>query len=183
MNNTIFAERLKEARTAAKLTQSELSKKADVAAATISAYESADGTKGKNPSLDNAQKLANALNVSLDWLSGRVSTNENNTKAFLLCFIQLFESLDYHEIDKLTGKLKSSFDGISIEVYKPIFSNNQDKHLLYHFTKDYLEVLPVIRKGLLPPDIQQTVINKIIDDYANIPINELISDGFMIEGA
>lgn len=75
MNTTIFAQRLKEARTSAKLTQSELCKISGVTAATISAYESADGNKGKNPSLDNALKLAQALNVSLDWLCGSLVNN------------------------------------------------------------------------------------------------------------
>lgn len=72
MDNTIFSQRLREARTAAKLTQAELSKKSGVTAATISAYESSDGKKGKKPSLENALKLAQVLNVSLDWLCGAV---------------------------------------------------------------------------------------------------------------
>lgn len=93
MNNTIFAERLREVRTAAKLTQADLSKKAGVTAATISAYESADGSKGKNPSLDNALKLAAALNVSLDWLCGFTVRTE---KAPIIEFLKLLVALDEH---------------------------------------------------------------------------------------
>lgn len=91
MNNTIFAERLREARTAAKLTQADLSKKAGVTAATISAYESADGNKGKNPSLENALKLAQALNVSLDWLC---DLSVKHTKMPIVDFLKLFVELD-----------------------------------------------------------------------------------------
>lgn len=91
MNNTIFAERLKEARTALKITQAELCKKSGVTAATISAYESADGNKGKNPSLDNALKLAQALNVSLDWLCG---FNVKYTKAPIIDFLKMLVTLD-----------------------------------------------------------------------------------------
>lgn len=69
----IFARRLRKARERAKLRQCDLSEKAGVTAATISAYESYDGSKGKRPSLDNALKLATALNVSLDWLCGQPS--------------------------------------------------------------------------------------------------------------
>lgn len=93
MNNTVFAERLREARTAAKLTQADLSKKAGVTAATISAYESADGSKGKNPSLDNALKLAAALNVSLDWLCGFTVRTE---KAPIVEFLKLLVAMDEH---------------------------------------------------------------------------------------
>lgn len=74
--STTFAKRLKEARIKAGLTQAELSKKAGVTAASISAYESSDGTKGKNPSLENAKSLAEALGVSLDWLSGMSSSTQ-----------------------------------------------------------------------------------------------------------
>ena len=70
MDTTIFAQRLKEARISANLTQAKLCKLSGVTSATISAYESFDGNKGKNPSLDNALKLARALNVSIDWLCG-----------------------------------------------------------------------------------------------------------------
>ena len=95
MNTTIFAQRLKEARTAAKLTQSELCKISGVTAATISAYESAVGNKGKNPSLDNALKLAQALNVSLDWLCGSlVSSNKVQFSDFLKMLVKLNESVD-----------------------------------------------------------------------------------------
>lgn len=91
MNNTVFAERLREARTAAKLTQADLSKKAGVTAATISAYESSDGNKGKNPSLENALKLAEGLNVSLDWLCGfSIKTD----KAPIVDFLKMLVSLD-----------------------------------------------------------------------------------------
>ena len=68
--STLFAQRLKQARTDKKMKQSELSEISGVSIATISAYESADGTKGKNPSLENARSLAKALGISLDWLCG-----------------------------------------------------------------------------------------------------------------
>lgn len=72
---TIFARRLREARIKAGLKQSDLAEKTGITAASISAYESSDGAKGKNPSLENAKKIASVLNVSLDWMCG--ITNEN----------------------------------------------------------------------------------------------------------
>lgn len=109
MNTTIFAQRLKEARTAAKLTQAELCKISGVTAATISAYESADGNKGKNPSLDNALKLAQALNVSLDWLCGSlVNSNKVQISDFLKMLVKLSESIDISvdSIDLANDNLK-----------------------------------------------------------------------------
>lgn len=67
---TIFAKRLKEARIKAGMTQADIAAKTNMTAASISAYENADGTKGKNPSLENAKAIAESLGVSLDWLSG-----------------------------------------------------------------------------------------------------------------
>lgn len=92
MKNTFFAQRLKEARTSQNLTQAELANKAGVTAATVSAYESANGAKGKNPSLENAEKLANALGVSLDWLCARSANNSNiQITDFLRMLVKLSE--------------------------------------------------------------------------------------------
>lgn len=95
MNIKTFSERLKESRKANNLTQAELCKLSGVTSATISAYESTDDKKGCNPSLDNAIKLANALNVSLDWLCG---TTSNKSKIeitdFLKTLVKLRESVD-----------------------------------------------------------------------------------------
>lgn len=102
MDNTIFAQRLKEARIALKLTQTELSKLSGVTPATISAYECADGSKGKNPSLDNALKLAQALNVSLDWLCGSiVSSPKIQITDFLKLLVKLDEKGTKVSIDKI----------------------------------------------------------------------------------
>ena len=91
MDNNLFSERLKEARLNAKLKQTELAKMSGVTAATISAYERADEGKGKNPSLENAIKLAQALNVSLDWLCGLAVSNE---KVQISDFLKMLVKLD-----------------------------------------------------------------------------------------
>ena len=165
------------------MTQTHLGRISGVTAATISAYESADGSKGKNPSLENALKLATALNVSLDWLCGRVekkrTAREIDSTSFLIYYLQLFNKVSDKNIQKLSENLKSSFNGITFDVYKPI-TGAKNKKTLYHFTKEYLEVLPVLRKNLLSKEIQQTIIEKILEGYKDIPIQQLLSDGFMI---
>lgn len=66
----LFAERLKEARLRANMNMADLAKKTGLTASAISSYEAMDEAKNKAPSLPNAMKLAQALGVSLEWLSG-----------------------------------------------------------------------------------------------------------------
>ena len=150
MDNTIFAKRLKEARTAAGLTQGELSKTAGVTAATISAYESADGTKGKNPSLDNALKLAQALHISLDWLCGSVVTNEQfRITDFLKMFVKLSQhcriSIDNVDFaDESNENLLSNAAKIYISDEEDYFQYQQEKNECEHFRKKITYYLPFI---------------------------------------
>lgn len=64
---TIFTERLKELRKRNNLTQKELAEQIGIKQNSYSDWET-----GKNePSFENLIKLANLLEVSLDWLFGR----------------------------------------------------------------------------------------------------------------
>ena len=66
LNDTLFADRLRDARKAAGMSQTTLGEAAGVSAQNISACE-----KGKNlPTLFTAVALAKALGVSLDYLCG-----------------------------------------------------------------------------------------------------------------
>ncbi|WP_247930726.1 helix-turn-helix domain-containing protein [Streptococcus mitis] len=63
----VFSERLKELRLKKGLTQTELGEKVGVKQSTFTNWE-----KGKRePSFENLIKLADLLEVSLDWLFGR----------------------------------------------------------------------------------------------------------------
>ena len=64
---SIFSERLKELRKEKKLTQTELASKLDISQKSYSNWESGKA----EPTLDNIIKLADLLEVSLDWLFGR----------------------------------------------------------------------------------------------------------------
>jgi transcriptional regulator with XRE-family HTH domain len=63
----IFSKRLKKIREEKKLSQAELAQKADLQTAAISHFE----TGQRKPSFDNLKRLADALNVSVDFLLGR----------------------------------------------------------------------------------------------------------------
>ena len=184
MDLSVFGKRLKEARTEKKISQKELSALAGVSTVMISSYERSD-EKGGNPSLANAAAIANALNVSLDWLCGiekeKDTEQKIDTYSFLLSYLQFFRLVNDKAAKNLTKDLENPYYGISIEVYKPIIGAKKSKHL-YHFTKDILEVLPVLRKNALPVEIQKMIIQKIISDYKDIPLEQLLADGVMIEG-
>lgn len=67
-----FAKRLRETRKARSLTQEELAEKADISRVMVSRYE----TEMVIPTVEVLISLANALDVSIDYLLGR--SNENN---------------------------------------------------------------------------------------------------------
>jgi len=64
----IFSERLKNAREMRKMTQNELGTKANLPSTSIAHFESGS----RKPSFDNLRKLAEALEVTTDYLLGRV---------------------------------------------------------------------------------------------------------------
>lgn len=70
---TIFAKRLHECREKRGLSQAKLARAAGITPQSLSAYEKAEkgGRKGKNPTIESAVALADALHTSLDWLCGR----------------------------------------------------------------------------------------------------------------
>lgn len=70
---TLFGRRLRELRDARGWTQGQLAERARVPPAMISHFET--GVRGA-PSADNLVKLANALEVSLDYLLGRADQPE-----------------------------------------------------------------------------------------------------------
>lgn len=70
MDFKLFADRVKEARKNAGLSQAELATKLGVGQNTVSNYENTTGSKGSAPKLETAAKIAEVLNVSLDWLVG-----------------------------------------------------------------------------------------------------------------
>lgn len=118
MDISIFSKRLKEARRAKDFTQAQLAKQSGVTAATISAYESTDSKKGCNPSLENAAKLAEALNVSLDWLCGSIVNKDKvDTVDFLRMIVKLNEisrvSIDVVDIED-TDIMKKVFNAYNL---------------------------------------------------------------------
>jgi transcriptional regulator with XRE-family HTH domain len=68
----VFPERLRAAREKRGLSQGELAARAGLQASAISHFE----TGSRKPSFDNLRRLADALNVTTDYLLGRVTEAE-----------------------------------------------------------------------------------------------------------
>ena len=68
IDTDLFPERLKKARAAKDWTQTKLAERAGVTKRIVVGYEQG----ARRPSLFNAALLAEALDVNLDWLAGRV---------------------------------------------------------------------------------------------------------------
>lgn len=68
-----FKDRLLKTRETRCLTQADLAKKAGLQAAAISHFENAQ----RSPSFDNLRKLSDALNVSVDYLLGRIDEEQH----------------------------------------------------------------------------------------------------------
>ncbi len=66
--SNIFPQRLRAARELRGMNQSDLARRAGLQASAISHFE----TGGRKPSFDNLKRLADALNVTTDYLLGRV---------------------------------------------------------------------------------------------------------------
>ena len=70
-----FASRLRNARTARHLSQSDLAKRANLQASAVSHFE----TGTRKPSFDNLRRLADALRVTTDYLLGRTDQMDTST--------------------------------------------------------------------------------------------------------
>ena len=67
---SIFAERLRRARDARGLSQSDVAKRSGLEPSAVSHFE----TGRRSPSFDNLKRLADALRVSTDYLLGRIES-------------------------------------------------------------------------------------------------------------
>jgi transcriptional regulator with XRE-family HTH domain len=72
-----FPERLREARATRELSQEALAKRADLQPSAISHFE----TGARKPSFDNLRRLADALEVTTDYLLGRVNEMHETAEA------------------------------------------------------------------------------------------------------
>ena len=172
MNKSTFAKRLKESRISARLTQAELSKISGVTAATISAYESSDENKGKNPSLENAVKLAQALKVSLDWLCGVAVNNEKiQISDFLKMLVKINDTTFCTTIEQVTEDFFDNHPSLleltsDTEVNArfvspyPLAVVSFDNHLINNFLIEWSNMKSLRYRGTIDDDLYNLWLNK-----------------------
>lgn len=106
-----FSKRLKSSRQNMKLTQKELSEKTGIKRTTIASYE----VGNISPSFENVKLLADALNVSTDFLSGKNDFIERFDSEFDLSKIKS-EIKVCQEINCLISELSSfNFSGAEFD--------------------------------------------------------------------
>lgn len=88
-----FRARLASARDARDISQGELAKKAGLPASSISHFEGG----GRKPSFDNLNRLADALNVTTDYLLGRSS--DVGTSAAVQKLSRHLDKLNAYDLD------------------------------------------------------------------------------------
>ncbi len=177
--DNIFAKRLKEARLSAGLKQSDLAEKAGITAASISAYESTDLTKGKNPSLENAKAIAKALNVSLDWLCGLIDsksgacsgTEEDNRLSSAIKFVaSLIECGAFKENEVSTIITVLGEHGYPEDVKVKRAQLTATNSRLSEAIKNISALFKVYHDGLLPEEAYQMSKSAVIDNISNYVI-------------
>lgn len=154
--NNIFAMRMKEARVKKEISQAELSRITGIAPATLSSYE-----KGKNPTIDKALNIANALGVSLDWLCG------NNIEESEL------EKVPFSEIAKMLISLLK-INGISYRISGPYCAVDAPlgyidvySEAMTNFLSDYQRIQGILEDNSYPQYLKDGLIKTIIDKYNN----------------
>lgn len=153
---TIFAERMKQARTKAGVKQKELADMVHVTPTTISAYEKADTNgNGKKPTLENAQKIANALSVSLDWMCGNDQSAQKSITEFSLQDYLKSIAIVLYEMSG-TSEYDTDFHNATIHIQNPRIA---------YFCKQVKDLLVVYRNGVLTDEMYIDCVEKLIAGF------------------
>lgn len=160
-NKNIFAERMKEARLKADLSQAELSRRTKISAATLSTYESTENPK--NPPIDKAIAIAQELNVSLDWMCGLSSEhtaedthNELTVEKVINAIITLSKLSDCN-----INTYFSDFDGT-----KSLSIGITNKEL-YDFCNEYKKIMDFMINPDYPDYLKTGLKNALLNKFIN----------------
>lgn len=153
-----FAERLKEARIKANISQSELSKITGIAPATLSTYENIENPK--SPPTDKAAIIAKALNVSLDWLCGLEDSEESETLTVqsILNAIITLSMLATSEVE--TENKSVNFNEYELFVNIKLWDNG-----LCEFVSEYTKIMDFIKGNDCPLYLKNGLKKALFDKY------------------
>jgi len=175
---SVFAKNLKAARERAGMKQNELADKIDVTPQTISAYEKAEvGSKGKNPTLENALAIAEALQVSLDELCGREDVcairSAEKTKREIaedFVFLNNVPDIEFSTVTR-TKTITHGFAGeypeyedIKVE-YPAIIIKDSD---IGRFIKSWYKIQKLYNDGTIDDELYNLWVDKHINDVSDV---------------
>ena len=162
MENETIHSRIKEARKKAGLNQKDLADKLHITPQSMSAFE-----KDKCPSLDNLRRIAEVLNVSVDWLLGMEKPKASNYADLLNLLDDLAVILDTPL--RTTGFYLDHDDNPHYD-----FSFMCD-YTAHHPLFDALDKMQTMRSllenGTIDKGIYDTWFRQTMTDLANTPIN------------
>lgn len=177
MNENMFARRMRETRIKKGISQAELSRITGIAPATLSSYESED--KPKSPPIDKALTIANALNVSLDWLCGLNSDKCNNTSNEItfdnimeaIMLLASLKQVSFSTLEKYANELE----------YSVIPTIEMDSQILKKFIVEYQKVSEFIETAdyddYLKDGLKKAIINKFKDYIVSEGVIQSKNDG------
>lgn len=160
----LFAERLKEARLRANMNMADLAKKTGLTASAISSYETTDEAKNKAPSLPNAMKLAQALGVSLEWLSGFDTIQAASSLSYEAIAANILNALDILENYaglRLETKIYAGTVNPQYEVY-------MHSGALFEYVDKMKTVDEAIKVSHLDDEMATIMRNKVREDYIKV---------------
>lgn len=169
MNENMFARRMRETRIKKGISQAELSRITGIAPATLSSYESED--KPKSPPIDKALTIANALNVSLDWLCGLNSDKCNNTSNEITFDNIMKAIMLLASLDQVTFAIQKKYSDDFCYSEIPVIQI--DSQILKKFITEYQKVAQFIETTDYDDYLKQGLKNAIIDKFSNY----IVSDG------
>ena len=102
-----FNEKLKKLRTEAKLSQTELAKQGGITERSIYNYE----MSGRVPKIDVVKRIADVLNVSVDYLTSEEELEDNRSRIFLANAKEQFGQRGAMDAEMLLERTSALFAG------------------------------------------------------------------------
>lgn len=165
MNNRfrvdVFAERLKKAREGAGLTKKALSEKAGVSVVSLVDYES----RSKTPNLTSVCAIANALDISVDWLCGFQYPEDGPTGT----------GPNYKTARVLFNVIKLIDNSFTDEFFDHMDNNIVNNTPMYDFFHEYCQMKNSFREEAYESEYFKYTTGFLVGSYKKYSVDELFA--------